>query len=347
MSTTARLGTLVGGTRYGDPATQTIRYCLDLLDLDVLDAGAAEPARIPLDFFAHGFAPHPSRPEAVILEKRGPGGAYVDLARREVLRPVAPLPGHHFYGHGAFSRDAGALFAVETELASNQGVISVRDPSSFAVLGTFPTFGEAPHDCVLLEEGRTLAVTNGGGRAGAGAGGAPCVSFVDVASRRLLEKFEASDPNINTGHVAVTKDRAFVVVSAPRDGLPETALGGVSVRLKGGPLRYATRPTVATSRMVGESLSVCIHEGTRTALVTHPYGGLITFWNLDAGALVGALDLPHARGVTLTLDQRYFAVSYGPAASLLLIETSPLRPVLERDPGARRFSGSHVYTWSA
>ncbi len=129
-----------------------------------------------------------------------------------------------------------------------------------------------------------------------------------------------------------------MVVSAPRDGLPETALGGVSVRLKGGPLRYATRPTVATCRMVGESLSVCIHEGTRTALVTHPYGGLITFWNLDAGALVGALDLPHARGVTLTLDQRYFAVSYGPAASLLLIETSPLRPVLERDPGARRFS---------
>lgn len=341
MSTPARLGTLVGGTRYADPATQAIRYCLDLLDLD---SGAAEPARIPLDFLAHGFTAHPARPEAVLLEKRGAGGAYVDLARREVLRRVAPLPGHHFYGHGAFSRDAGALFAVETELASNEGVISVRDPSSFAVVDTFPTFGEAPHDCLLIEEGRTLAVTNGGGPLGTG--GTPCVTFVDVASRRLLEKLEVSDPHINAGHLAVTRDRACVVLSAPRDGLPETALGGVSVRRKGGPLRYATQPEAATRRMVGESLSVCIHEGTRTALATHPYGGLITFWNLDTGALFGALDLPHARGVTLTLDQRYFAVSFGPAASLLLIEASPLRPVMERDPGTRRFSGSHIYAWS-
>ncbi|MFS8064869.1 MAG: DUF1513 domain-containing protein [Byssovorax sp.] len=342
MSTPARLGTLVGGTRYVDPATQSVRYCLDLLDLD---ADAAEPLRIPLGFLAHGFALHPARPEAVLLEKRGPGAVYVDLARREVLRPIAPLPGHHFYGHGAFSRDAGALFAVETELASNEGVISVRDPSSFAVVDTFPTFGKAPHDCLLIEDGRTLAVTNGGGPTGAGA--TPCVSFVDVASRRLLEKLEVSDPRINAGHVAVTKDRAFVLASAPRDGLPEAALGGVSVRRKGGPLLYATQPAAATGRMIGESLSVCIHEGTRTALVTHPYGGLITFWNLDTGALFAAFDLPHARGVTLTLDERYFAVSYGLSAGLLLIETAPLRPVLERDPGARRFSGSHVYAWSA
>lgn len=342
MSIPARLGTLVGGTRYADPATQSIRYCLDLLDLD---AGAAEPARIPLDFLAHGFAAHPARPEAALLEKRGAGGAYVDLVRREVRCRLAPLPGHHFYGHGAFSRDAGAFFAVETELASNEGVVSVRDPASFAVLDTFPTFGEAPHDCLLIEEGRTLAITNGGGPAGSAK--APCVSFVDVASRRLLEKLEVSEPRINAGHLAVTRDRACVVVSAPRDGLPESALGGVSVRVKGGPLRYATQPAAATRRMVGESLSVCIHEGTRTALVTHPFGGLITFWSLDTGALFGALDLPHPRGVTLTLDERYFAVSYGPAASLLLIETSPLRPVLERDPGTRRFSGSHVYAWSA
>jgi hypothetical protein len=341
MSHPARLGTLVGGTRYASPATQSIRYYLDLLDLD---SGAAEPSRIPLDFLAHGFAAHPARPEAVLLEKRGPGGAYVDLVRREVLRKIEPLPGHHFYGHGAFSRDAGALLAVETELASNEGVISVRDPSSFAVVDTFPTFGEAPHDCVLIEEGRTLAVTNGGGPAG---GGTPCVSFVDVASRRLLEKLEVSDPRINAGHLAVTKDRACVLLSAPRDGLPESDLGGVSVRRKGGPLRYATQPAEATRRMVGESLSVCIHEPTRTALATHPYGGLITFWNLDTGALTCALDMPHPRGVTLTLDERYFAVSFGPAASLLLIETSPLRPVMELDPGTRRFGGSHVYTWSA
>ena len=347
MSKPRTRGLLVGGTRYGDPRTQAIHHCLDLLDLD-LDSDASEPARIPLDFLAHGFAPHPRRAEAALLEKRGPGGAYVDLAARVVLGRIDPLPGHHFYGHGAFTRDGGALLAVETDLETRDGVISVRDPHSFAVIDTFPTFGQAPHDCALIEDGRTLVITNGGGPIGRDDDASlPCVSFVDVATQKLLERHVVDDARINTGHVAVALDgdRSFIVVSAPRDGLPDTALGGVSLRSKGGPLRYATEPAAVTSRMIGESLSVAIHAPSRTALCTHPYGHLITFWNLDTGALFGALDLPNARGVTLTLDQRYFAVSYGPAASLLLIETAPLRPVLDRDPGTRRFSGSHVYAW--
>ncbi|APR76038.1 Hypothetical protein A7982_01385 [Minicystis rosea] len=99
--------------------------------------------------------------------------------------------------------------------------------------------------------------------------------------------------------------------------------------------------------MMGESLSVCIHERSRTALATHPYGGLITFWNIDTGALTAAFDVPYPRGATLTLDQRFFVVSYGPRASLMLIQASPIEPVRDRDPGARQFGGSHVYTWAA
>lgn len=344
MSAARKLGVLVGGTRYGDPETREIRHSLDLLDLD---ADEAEPSRIPLGFLAHGFAPHPRRKEAALLEKRGPGGAYVDLSARTVLRSIEPLPGHHFYGHGTFYRDGGELLVVETDLATSDGVISVRDPESFAVLGTFPTFGKAPHDCVLIDGGKTLVVTNGGGRVDdASDAGMPCVSFVDVAGTKLLERHVVSSPRINTGHVAIDREGAFIVVSAPRDGLPETDLGGVSLRAKGGALRYASDPAAVTRRMTGESLSVAIHERARIAVATHPYGGLVTFWNLDTRALFGALDLPNARGVTLTLDQRYFAISFGPAASLLLVEAEPLRPVTARDPGTRRFSGSHVYTWT-
>jgi hypothetical protein len=344
MSTSRRLGILVGGTRYREPQTQAIRHSFDMLDLD---AGAAEPARIPLDFLAHGFALHPTRKEAALLEKRGPGGCYVDLAAREVIRTIAPTEGHHFYGHGAFARDGSALFAVETNLATGDGVISVRDPASFAVIDAFPTYGKSPHDCVLVDEGRTLVVTNGGGPIDEAADGAlPCVSFVDVASRKLLERHVVDEPRINTGHVALDRDRGFIVVSAPRDGLPEGERGGVSLRVRGRPLRHAKVPESIARRMLGESLSVCIHARTRIAVATHPYGHLLTFWNLDTGALTAAFDLANPRGVTLTLDERYFAVSFGQAASLLLIETSPLRPVRERDPGARRFSGSHVYTWA-
>lgn len=337
------LGVIVGGTRYGDPKTREARFCLDLLDLD---AGEVEPSRIPLDFLAHGFAVQPlRRREAALFEKRGPGGAYVDLVDKAVLRSITPLPGHHFYGHGAFSAGGDALFAVETDLSTNDGQISVRDPNTFEVVDRFPSYGMAPHDCVLIEGGETLVVTNGGGRVGTDA--LPCVAFVDVASQKLLERFDVSDPRINTGHIAVGARREFIVVSAPRDGLPDDALGGVSVRLPGGALRRASDPHVVTGRMKGESLSLCIHEPSRTALATHPYGNFISFWNLDTGALFAAFDLPNPRGATLTLDGRRFAVSFGPLASLMLIEASPLKPLLDRPYGARQFGGSHIYTWSA
>lgn len=344
MSTPRRLGTLVGGTRYREPQTQEIRHSFDLLDLD---AGLAEPARIPLDFLAHGFALHPARKEAALLEKRGPGGCYVDLEARAVLRTIAPKEGHHFYGHGAFSRDGEALFAVETDLGTRDGVITVRDPGTFAVLDAFPTYGKSPHDCVLIEDGRTLVITNGGGPLDASAEDAlPCVSFVDVASRKLLERHVVPEPRVNAGHVALHGDRGFVVVSAPRDGLPDDDCGGVSLRAVGGALRYASAPEPIRQRMIGETLSVCVHAPTRTVVATHPHGHLLTFWNLDTGGLAAAFDLLNPRGVALTLDERYFAVSFGPSASLLLIETSPLRPVRERDPGARRFGGSHIYAWA-
>ena len=116
------LGILVGGSRFGDPRTDELQHSCDILDLDAVPFDATpEPERVRLDFLAHGFAPHPRRSEAVLLEKRGPGGCLVDLAARRFVRPIAPMPGHHFYGHGTFTRDADALLAVETDLETGDG----------------------------------------------------------------------------------------------------------------------------------------------------------------------------------------------------------------------------------
>jgi len=338
-----RLGVLVGPTRYTEPGSAEARYCLDILDLD---AAEDEPERIGLDFFAHGFAMHPRRThEAALLEKRGPGGCYVDLVTRRVLEQILPLPGHAFYGHGAFSREGDVLFAVEMNLSSGEGVVSVREGTSFESIDTFPTYGSAPHDCHLIEDGKTLAITNGGGPLGSSA--LPCVTFVDVQSQRLLEKHEVRDPRVNTGHVAVGFRREFVVVSAPRDGLPEKAsLGGVSLRARGKDWFHAREPRGLVDRMVGESLSVAIHDGVRRALTTHPYGNLITVWDLEGQRLIWSLDLPSPRGVSVTLDGRYFAVSYGEEATYLLLEAKSLKPVEGRVFGNRRFGGSHLYTWA-
>lgn len=338
------LGVMVGGSRFASAATGEVFFSFDLLDLDAREPA---PRRISLEFLAHGFCPHPRRPhEAVLLEKRGPGGCVVDLVERVVLSRLAPLPGHAFYGHGAFTRGGDALLAVETELGTREGFISVRDGRSLAPLDRFPTFGARPHDCELIDDGKTLAVTNGGGELGDDERPG-CVTFVDVASRKLLERFAVDDPRINAGHLAFAGKREFAVVSAPRDGLPEeTTAGGVSLRVGTAPLTKLREPGELTARLVGETLSVCVDRARGRALATTPRAGLLTSWRLANATLERALELPNVRGVTATLDGRHYAVSYGPAASLALYDADTLEPVLGHVAGEQRFSGSHVYTWA-
>jgi uncharacterized protein len=338
-----RLGVLVGASRLRDPATGQERFGLDILDLD---AGQREATRIPLDFFGHGLAFRPDRArEAVLFAKRGHGGCALDLAGSRVIRRILPMPGHAFYGHAAYSLDGHALFVVETDLASNEGVVSIRNTTTFALIDAFPSYGIAPHDCRVIEDGRILVITHGGGPTGSPS--LPCVTFVDVQTRALVERHEVRDLDLNAGHVAVADDREFVMVSAPRDGLPAlTSLGGVSLRWAGGPLTGLSAPDEVAARLIGEALSLAIHRPSRTILVTHPHGDLVTFWSFGRGALVEALDLPGPRGATLTLDGRLYAVSYGSDARLTLIDVQTFQDRVDRDFAPGMFGGAHLYTWT-
>jgi len=338
-----RLGVLVGATRFATQQGTEESFRLDLVDLD---AYGGAPAGIGLPFAGHGLALRPgSSREAVIFEKRGRGGGAVDLVARRVIKSIEPTAGHAFYGHCAYAPGGNVLFIVETQLGSLEGAISVRDPDTFAVLGTIPTYGVAPHDCHILEDGRTLVVTNGGGPVTSPY--LPSVTFIDVNSRALVEQHEFREFNWNAGHVAVLAGRAFAAVSAARDGLASPLPpGGVTLRRCGDSPIGMSMPKSVTSRLLGESLSVAINPTSRVVCATHPAADLVTFWSLDAGALESSLELPQPRGVTMTLDGRFFAVSYGVDARVLLVEALTLRVVTGRRVGAGMLGGAHLYTWT-
>jgi hypothetical protein len=338
-----RLGVLIGVTRAVAAGGGQEQLTLDLLDLD---AGEASAQRIPLTFPGHGFDVNPRRPrEAVLLEKRGCGGCLIDLRERSVVRAIRPMAGHVFYGHCAYAGGGDLLHVVESDVQSGAGIISIRDAETFAVMGTCPTYGVSPHDCHLVESGRTLVITNGGGPTGSAH--AASVTFVDVASRKLLEKYEMPARHLNAGHVAVTEDREFAVVSAPREGPPQNVpCGGVTLRRRGDRPVCMDAPFEITSRLIGEALSVAIDPVSRTAVATHPDAGLVTFWSLEAGSLVTTLDLPQPRGVTMTSDRQFFALSHGADARLLFVEARSLCAVVGRRHGAGIFGGAHLYTWT-
>jgi len=341
----ATKGTVVGGGGYASGGAQ--RFVLAFVDLDAPSPSAVP---MPLDFLAHGVSLHPRDPtRAAVFEKKGPGACVVDVRERAVLRPLTTARSRRFYGHGAWSPDGAFLYATESRVDRNfAGVLVVRDGATLAELGALDTHGASPHDCRLLDGGKVMAVTHGGGGVHE-RGAAPSVAFIELASRKLLDRVTLSGPRVNAGHLDLGPRGEMVVVSAPRDGLPtpEKQLGGVSIRRPGEPVaRTLTEPHAVVSRMLGEALSVALHAETGVALATHPLGDCVSAWRVEDGASLGTLELRGPRGVALTLDRAWYLVSHfgerNPRLSAFAAETRA--PVgFAVDPSY--LTGSHIVVY--
>lgn len=331
-------GWVLGGGAY-ITAGKT-QYALSLINLDV-DIPQAE--RIALPFLGHGLAFDPRDPQRVVVfEKKGPGACVVDLRRRQIQAPLATQKTRHFYGHGAFSGDGSLLYATESLLDQDrQGVLVVRDAQTLRELGSLPTYGTAPHDCAILDEGRTMVVANGGGAAGESD---PCVTYIDLKTEALLERVPITSTRFNAGHVAMSRRGDLAIVSAPREGLSPQDLGAVAIRPAGRQAVTVNKPQHAVRRMVGETLSVCIDEARGLVLATHPLGDCVSIWDLDTTTLVALHETYNPRGIALSLDASWYLVSHATEDSVCITALStesrqPVGPPI--DPSFT--SGSHLF----
>lgn len=336
---TDRRGIVIGPGKY-EKAGQ-MHFLLSIIDLD---QDPPRPRFIPLSFHGHGVSPHPTDPgRAVIFEKHGPGSCEIDLRAGAVTRTITTTPDREFYGHGAWREDGGLLYATETVVETGRGIIAVRDGKTFQSLGELETYGLNPHDCVLVDSGRVLAITNGGGRA---EGAAPCVTYVELSSQKLLDKAEISVPHINAGHLSLTPRGDLVVVSAQRLGLPDDALGGLSIRPAGGSLTTMIEPREIVQGFRGEVLSVSIHESTGILGATNPKGDQVTFWNLREQRFVGAQRFSQSRGIAQTLDQKQFLVTFGAQPTLIALDVRSFEPIAGSEVKNAGMAGSHIIVHS-
>jgi hypothetical protein len=340
-----RRGHVIGGGAYVKRGESERHHVLAIVDLD---ADTPSPELISIGFLGHGVSIDPRDPsKAAVFEKKGPGACYVDLKQRRQIAPITTAQGRHFYGHGAYSADGSLLYATESVLDDDhRGILAVRDAQSFAALGTMPTYGASPHDCLLIDGGATMVVANGGGDLRGGA--KPCVCYVDVQSEKLLERIELGAGRFNTGHLALSAAGGLAVVSAPRDGLPSASakLGAVSLKPKGRPITTMRKPKAVVANMKGETLSVAIYEPQAVVMATHPEGDMMTLWDMASGHLLKRYrDFSGPRGVCLTLDQRCYVVSHlvQGRACITLVSTETREPLPETLIDPSFTSGSHVF----
>lgn len=329
---------LLGGGRYRK--NDEIHHILAVVNLQ-----QKSKELVDLDFLAHSIIIDPNNKKRLVtFEKEGSGAAEVDLNSHTVSRKITITEKKHFNGHGVFSKIGDTLFSTETYLDTHKGIISIRDGKTLDSLGEFPTFGENPHECQLINNDKTLVVTNAGSDSIENS--QPCISYIDVQSQQLIERVTLTNQQLNTGHVGIAKDGSLIVASAPRTDLEQTQPGGVSIRSAQQTMLSMTQPEVVINQLTGEALSIAIDEKHNIAAVTHPDANMITFWSINKRELKKAMSVPNPRGVTLSLDGRSFIVSYDVNTSLALINTKDLTANTDSIMQPAYISGAHVYNWS-
>lgn len=337
-----RKGFILGPGKDTNVRTGEHRYYLAFVDLDV---DPPQAKRAALSFFGHGLVPHPiHRERLAVFEKRGKGACEFDLSTGQVIRTIETVKTRQFYGHGAFTGDGKLCFATESDLVDDyRGVVAVRDAATMEIVSEFPSFGTAPHDCVLVDGGKTMVITNGGDPPGGDS--APAVTFIDMKKRELVDKIEFDTPRINAGHVAVAANGDVAVVSAPREGVHE-GTGALTLRPVGEPAHTVTEPAEITSRMNLETLSVAIHEPKGLVGATNPAGDIVTFWRMRDRSYVGKFEVKFPRGIVLTEDGREFVISHGkPERYLTRLDVATLEPVAGGRDIACGIGGSHLINY--
>lgn len=207
--------------------------------------------------------------------------------------------GRHFFGHGVFSPNGKLLYATENDFAKARGVIGVFDVAGgYKRIGEFDTYGTGPHEMILLPDGVTFAVANGGIETHPDYGRAelnidtmdPSLAFIDSRDGHLVGQLRlASDLHqLSIRHMAVDaqnriwfgcqfrgdkNDTPQLVGYATLEGeiklieLPPDALGGLR-NYVGGLAISNDRNTIAVSSPVGGTILTIDATSARAAGTT-------------------------------------------------------------------------------
>ncbi|MBC8130465.1 MAG: DUF1513 domain-containing protein [Rhizobiaceae bacterium] len=146
----------------------------------------------------HDITFDPITRRAVAFARRPRTFAVVfDPASGRTLHTITSQDGRHFFGHGFFSPDGRLLYATENEIETAEGLVGIYDVGAgFRRVGEFPTHGMDPHEALLMPDGETIVVANGGIETHPDFGRQklnlptmePSLAFIERRTGRLIEK---------------------------------------------------------------------------------------------------------------------------------------------------------------
>jgi len=282
----------------------------------------AEQAKIALSGFrGHGASQHPLYPATAIMYGRRPAtrSIEIDLITNEITQIIKCAPNRHFFGHGCFSKAGTELFTTEADIQTGKGKIAIRDAKTYQQIGEYESYGIGPHEIVLMPDGKTLVVANGGilthpdsGRKKLNLGSmTSTLSYIDVATGKLLGAFKVDEPKASIRHLSVSEEG--IVAFAMQVQRSATAhdnivpLGGIHAPNKA--IKLLEKPEAIIYQMKDYMGSVALNSKTRIAGFTSPRGNIVAFWNIDTGEFKGYHSLRDVCGIAVNNQQKGFVIS--------------------------------------
>jgi hypothetical protein len=329
---TRALGLEAGAERYVSAARRADgRFVLVILTAD----GRIE-RELALEARGHDIALSPNGRIAVVFARRpGTFALALDLRTGVATALLAAPPDRHYYGHGAFSPDGGLLYATENDFGNARGVLGVYDVGAgFRRIGEIDTHGVGPHDVLLLADGRTLAVANGGIETHPDSGRAklnlhamrPSLAFLDRTSGELRARHElASGINrLSIRHLCADA-AGRVWFGGQWEGEAADSPELIGHASLDAPARLVSPPKPLGTLMKGYVGSVAASRDGRLVAATSPRGGRAVVFDAQSERLIGEMAIPDCCGLAADAAGT-FLVSSGTGA----IEVGGLRHTSRR-----------------
>lgn len=256
----------------------------------------------------HDVTLDPVSGRAVVFARR-PGTFAVVFDHRRAPQPVtiSSPAGRHFFGHGLFSPDGKLLYATENDFETAAGMVGIYDATDgFRRIGEFPTYGMDPHEMVLLGDGRTFAIANGGiethpdfGRAKLNlATMRPSLVFVDRETGGLVEEHVLAPDlhQLSIRHMDVDASGAIwfgCQYEGPAGDRP--ALLGRARRGQG--LELIAMPGQVLAGLRNYVGSVAANREAGTVAVASPQGNRLVVVDAASGATLSTRGLTEVCGI--------------------------------------------------
>jgi uncharacterized protein len=286
----------------------------------LLSANGAILREVPLTARGHDVAMHPASGNAVVFARR-PGTFAVAFNLNNATEPQIfnAQEGRHFYGHGTFSPDGRLLYISENDIAGARGVIGVYSVAGgYKKIGEHLSHGLGPHEIILLPDGKTLAVANGGldtvpeaGRENLNLDAMePSLTFVDRETGQLRAKHTLPSDlkQLSIRHIAADAS-GLIWFGAQWEGSPSEMPQVIGSAGETGRLRLITPSANAGLELKGYIGSMAASRDGRIIAASAPKAGRVVYIEAATGAVKAVSELKDACGIAGEHDDTFAATS--------------------------------------